>query len=217
MTRSDQPEKSDLATKLFQQLIAFGIEGKGPLKSAQQVADKARAKHPETEQAVASVVANSGRIGLAGGFVTGVGGLITLPVSLPANVIEFYITATRMVASIAALRGYNLDQPATRTAVLMCLTGTRNEDLLSKAGLNNPNLALGLVMDKLPEAALLVINKGLAFRLLSRLTSKWLVKLGKFVPLAGGVIGGGMDWYLLRRIASVAKKEFPQVVPGQVV
>lgn len=209
------PAKSDLATRLVQQLIAFCIDGKGPLRTAQAVADKALAKHPEAEDAIKSVVAHSGQIGLAGGFVTGVGGLFTLPVSLPANVVEFYITATRMVAAIAALRGYDLSKPQTRTAVLLCLTGSRNDDLLAKTGLATPNLALGVVMDRLPEAALMVVNKGLGFRLLAKLSSKWLVKLGKFVPLAGGVIGGGMDWFLLRRIASLAKKEFPQRPIGE--
>lgn len=202
--------RSDFATRLVEQLIAFGIEGKGPLKSAQSVADKARAKRGSTDAAVKAVIANSGRIGAAGGLVTGVGGLFTLPVSLPANVIEFYVTATRMVAAIAALRGYDIDKPQTRTAVLLCLTGTRNDDLLTKVGLNSSGMAMGLVVDRLPEAAVMVVNKGLGFRLLAGLSTKWLAKLGKFVPIAAGLVGGGLDWMLLRRIAKVAKQEFPQ-------
>ena len=39
------------------------------------------------------------KLSAAGGFITGAGGLLTMGVALPANIIEFYVLATRMVAS----------------------------------------------------------------------------------------------------------------------
>jgi hypothetical protein len=40
-----------------------------------------------------------------------------MPVALPANVAEFYLIATRMVAAIADVRGYDVTDPQIRTAV----------------------------------------------------------------------------------------------------
>jgi hypothetical protein len=39
-----------------------------------------------------------------------------------------------------------------------------------------------------------------------------LTRFGKSVPLVGGVIGAGLDTYLIGRIADHAKEEFPRVV-----
>ena len=44
------------------------------------------------------------RLAAGNGFVTGLGGFVTLPIALPANVAGFYIVATRMAGAIAAVR-----------------------------------------------------------------------------------------------------------------
>ncbi len=57
--------------------------------------------------------------GVVGGFVTGLGGFVTMPVALPVNIAEFYVQATRMVGAIATLRGYDV-QRAGRCARPCC-------------------------------------------------------------------------------------------------
>lgn len=69
---------------------------------------------------------------MANGFVTSLGGFITMPVALPANVTGFYLLATRMVAAVAKARGYDLTQPHIRSAVLLSLVGADADDLLSQ-------------------------------------------------------------------------------------
>lgn len=68
------------ATRVVERLLDFGIDGHGPVDSAQLVADKARAAHPDADQAIDAVVRNHHRVAAAGGFVTGLGGFVTLPV-----------------------------------------------------------------------------------------------------------------------------------------
>lgn len=208
------PQKvdDDMVTKFIQQLLEVGIDGRGPLKSAVQLADKARAKHKNTEDAVDEVAGDALKALAAGGFVTGLGGFITLPVALPANILEFYVLAARMTASIAHLRGYDTSKPEVRSAVLLTLTGAKAEEVLQKAGVGGAvsgrvaNLALG----KLPAAALMMVNKGVGFQILRSTASKTLAKLGKGVPVVGGVIGGGMDGWMGKRIADAARESFPQ-------
>ena len=55
----------------------------------------------------------------------------------------------------------------------------------------------------------MVVNKAVGFRLLTTASRKSLAKLGKGVPMVGGVLGAGLDTYLLKRIADHARHEFP--------
>lgn len=203
----------DVVTKLISQLLQVGIDGVGPLPSAQKVADKALAKHKSVDKAVEDVVGDHLRAAATGGFVTGLGGFITLPVALPANIIEFYTIVTRMTAAIAALRGYDLSKPEVRSAVLLVLTGSNAHEVLNKVGVGGAggSAITRLALGKLPAAALMMVNKGVGFQILKSSSTKLLSKLGKGIPVAGGVIGGGMDGWMAKRIADHARREFPQV------
>lgn len=197
--------------RLVDLVLRLGLDGAGPLHSAQRVANETRAETGTVEKAVAKVARNHLIGGTVGGFVTGVGGFVTMPVALPANVLEFYVQATRMVGAIAALRGYDLKDQHVRTAILLTLIGSQADDVLRKAGMSTGGGALtNLAFKRLPPAALLVVNKGIGFRLLRGVGEKAFARLGRGVPFVGGVIGGGVDGWMMKRIADHAMKEFPQ-------
>lgn len=201
---------SGAAAGLVERLLDTGIDGRRPFDGAATVAQAARRGAADTESAIDKVVRAHLAAGGAGGFVTGLGGFVTMPVALPANVLEFYLVATRMVAAIAALRGYDLRTPQIRTAVLLTLVGADADDLLKKAGVAGGGHRLtNLAAQRLPGPALMVVNKGIGFRLVSQVGRSTLARLGKAVPLVGGAVGAGLDVYLLRRIADHARREFP--------
>jgi len=207
----ERPARGDegVVTRLLQVLLDAGIDGLGPLKSARELADLARADTRTTEGAVKKIVRSHVVKGGVGGFVTGVGGFLTMPVALPANVVEFYVGATRMVAAIATLRGYDVADPQVRSAVLLTLVGSDADEVLAKAGLTGGSgKVLGLVGTELPPAALLMLNKAIGFRLLRGLGEKAFARLGRGIPLAGGVLGGGIDVWMMKRIAEHAMSEF---------
>lgn len=199
-----------LVARAVDLLLDAGIDGLGPLRSAEEVAARARGRARTAEAAIGRVVREHVAKGAVGGFVTGVGGFVTMPVALPANVVEFYIGATRMVGAIATLRGYDLQDPGVRTAVLLTLIGSEADEVLAKAGLTGTGgRVLGVVGTQLPPAAMLMLNKAIGFRLLRGVGEKTFAHLGRGVPLAGGVLGGGVDVWMLRRIADHARGEFP--------
>lgn len=197
------------ATVMVDKLLDVGIDGRGPFDSAQQIADSARSDHADATQAIDAVVRRHTRMAAAGGFVTGLGGFVTLPVALPANVLEFYAVATRMVASIASLRGYDLRLPGVRAAVMLTLVGADADDLLKKAGVASTGRLANLAAQRLPGPALMMLNKGIGFRLVSSVGKSALSRFGRGVPVVGGVVGASVDVYLLRRIADQARREFP--------
>lgn len=204
---------SGAATRLIERLLDIGIDGRGPFDSAHDVAANAL-KHArgDREQALRIIVRDHRQLGAVGGFATGLGGFFTMPISLPANVLEFYLLATRMTAATAKVRGYDIDQPEIRSAVLLTLVGADSDDLLKKAGLQAAGGKLSsLAFNRLPAPALMVLNKAVGFRLLGRIGQGTFARLGRAVPVVGGLVGAGVDVYMLNRIGKQAAKEFPPV------
>ena len=198
-----------MANALVSKLMDVGIDGLGPLDSVAKVVDEAKADKGDGEKAIDSIVRSHLKMGAAGGFVTGVGGLFTMTISLPANIVGFYVLATRMVGSIAKIRGYDLDKPEVRTAVLLTLVGADSQDLLAKAGVTGGGRLAQVAIQRLPKAAVMVINKGVGFRLATQLGSKTLSRWTRAIPVAGGFVGAGLDGYLMNKIADHARREFP--------
>ncbi|SDQ50962.1 EcsC family protein [Quadrisphaera sp. DSM 44207] len=199
------------STELVRRLVAAGIDGVGPLPPAARAAAAARARTGSTEEAVDALVASATKAAAVAGFATGVGGFVTLPVALPANVVGFYVVAARTAAGIAALRGYDLTRPEVRTAVLVSLVDADAQPLLTLLGLGtSAGLATRLLSTQLSEPALMVLDKGVAFQVVSKLGSTALSRLGRGLPLAGGLVGAASDAWMLHRTALAARADFPQ-------
>lgn len=203
------------AAALVQRLLSVGIDGKGPFDGAAAVARDARKHHPSTESAVHDVVRRHTRLVGASGFATGVGGLVTLPVALPANVIGFYVLATRTVAAIAELRGYDTTRPEVRSAILLALVGADATDVLRSAGLPTGGRLTALATQRVPPAVLMLVNKGVGFRLLARFGATGVFRVSsRVVPVVGGIVGAGADMLMLRRIAKQAEHALPPLGSG---
>ena len=197
--------------RLVAMLVDTGLDGRGPLSSARELADEALAKNGgDRDKAIGALARSTTIKGGIGGFVTGLGGYVTMPVSLPINVAEFYIQAVRMVGGIAALRGYDLDEPRVRTAVLLTLVGSNSDEVLKKAGMTTASGRLTTyALRGMPPSALMMVNKAVGFRLMRGVSEKFLTHLGRGIPIAGGLVGGGIDAFMMKQIADQAIKEFP--------
>ena len=86
-----------------------------------------------------------------------------------------------------------------------------SSDLLKKAGVVAPAGRLtNLAAQRLPGPALMMVNKAVGFRLLSRTGTGVLKRFGRAVPVLGGAVGAGTDAYLLNKIADQSRVEFPR-------
>ncbi len=135
-----------------------------------------------------------------------------MPVSLPVNVAEFYLQAVRMVGVVAMLRGYDVYDPRVRTAILLTLVGSDSDEVLKKVGMATAGSRVtSYALRGLPPAALMMVNKAVGFRLMRGVSEKALRRFGRGIPFAGGFVGGGIDGYMMKKIADHAMKEFPVV------
>ena len=148
------------------------------------------------------------------GFITGLGGLITLPVAIPANVSSVLYVQLRMVAAIAYMGGFDIQSDQVQTLAYACLTGSAIADVLKQTGIKVGEKIAVAAINKIPGKVLTMINQKVGFRLITKFGTKGAVNLVKLVPVAGGIIGGAIDIGSTQIIAKNAynifiKKEMP--------
>ena len=86
---------------------ATGINGLPGEKSVYDLAEDYLAKY-DSEKAIEKLIQAQTTKSAVSGFVTGFGGLLTLPVTVPANISSVLVFQMRMIATIAHIRGYDL-------------------------------------------------------------------------------------------------------------
>ena len=95
------------------------------------------------DAAIKDIIEQHVRYAGAQGFATNLGGLVTAAVAMPANIVGLSLIQCRMVAGIAHLRGYDLDDPRVRNAILETLLGEATVNaMVKKKDLPGPPMAL---------------------------------------------------------------------------
>jgi hypothetical protein len=142
------------------------------------------------------------------GFLTGIGGLMTLPVAIPANLASVLFIQIRMIAAIAHMGGYNLRDEKVKTLVYVCLAGNFAKDIIQETGIMIGTKLTARVVESISERSLLAINQKVGFRLVSKYGGKSAINIGKAVPLVGGLIGGTIDTVTTNLIGNTARNIF---------
>ena len=210
----DENTLAALGERLVGQVVELGIRGGGPLSTAVESAEQHLiSAGGDREEAIRRLVATHVRLAAASGFVTGLGGIATLPVSVPAALAGLYIIATRMSAGIAHLRGYDVETDEVRSAILVALLGSAGASVLREAGIRIGQQSAAAALHRLPGRVLIELNKRVGFRLVTKAGEKGVVNLAKLVPLVGGPIGAAVDGVSCKTIAGYAMRTFTPVVP----
>ena len=142
------------------------------------------------------------------GFITNLGGVITLPVTIPANVGSVMYVQMRMIACAAYMAGYDVHTDQVQTLVYACLAGVSVMEVAKKAGIKIGQKGLENLIDKIPGKVLIVINHKVGFRMLTKFGETGAINLGKAIPVVGGVIGGGFDFIDTKFIGNRAYNQF---------
>jgi len=165
-------------------------------------------KNPDKEQAVKAMLRNQIAKCTTSGFITGFGGIITLPVSIPANVGSVLYVQMRMIACTAYLAGYDLKDDQVQTFVYACLAGISVNQVLKQTGIKLATKVATKGIQKIPGKVLTKINQKIGFKFITKFGQKGIINLGKMVPVVGSVINGGFDFAETKVIANRAYKMF---------
>ncbi|MCI9504976.1 MAG: EcsC family protein [Oscillospiraceae bacterium] len=194
-----------LLDKLYEQSIN-GIAKVSPPVS--KLANDYLQKNPTTEAAAKNFINYQIAKCATSGFVTGLGGLITLPVAIPANISSVMYVQMRMISCLAYMGGYDTDSDQVQTLVYACLAGIALDQVIKGVGIRFGEKFAVAMVKKIPGEVLIKINQKVGFRFLTKFGTKGLINLGKAVPVVGGVISGGLDFAETRLIADRAYQLF---------
>lgn len=142
------------------------------------------------------------------GFLTGLGGLITLPVAIPANISSVLYVQMRMIACLAHMGGYDTNSDQVQTLVYACLAGISVDQVVKQVGIQVGVKTATAMVKKIPGTVLTKINQKVGFRLLTKFGTKGVINIGKAIPVVGGVISGGFDFAETKVIANRAYRMF---------
>lgn len=172
------------------------------------VADEYLNKYKNKETACKKMLDNQIIKCATSGFITGFGGILTLPVSLPANITSVIYVQMRMIACAAYMGGYDLSSDETRTFIYACLAGVAVNGLIKQASLKFGVKFANVLIKKIPGKVLTKINQKVGMRFITKFGTKGVINLGKMVPGVGAVIGGSLDFIETKVIANRAYKWF---------
>jgi hypothetical protein len=198
-----------LTTTFVREALHRAIVGVGPLPPAAKAAEaQLKEQKGNRERAVHEVIENHVRYAGAQGFLTNIGGIVTMAVTIPANVSGLALVQCRMIAGIAHLRGHDLDDPRVRNAILTCLLGEDTvNSMIRKKKLPAPPMALATAPVHDPDLDR-ILSAEVASELITKVAGKRLaITVGRRVPIVGGVVGLGADAYSTWKIGRYADRE----------
>lgn len=142
------------------------------------------------------------------GFLTGLGGVLVIPVTIPANIASVVFVQIRMIAAIAIMNGHDVRDDRVKTMIYACLCGSAGAEMLKNAGIKIGTSLLRNMLHTISRETLLKINRAIGMRLVTKFGEKGVVNISKVVPIFGGIIGATFDGVTTNLIGNVAKKIF---------
>jgi hypothetical protein len=206
------PTLDRIGIALTGQLMKVVDDGLGPLTGSSAYAESRVGLLGDRERAIRRIVNETTAAAGTAGFVTGLGGFVTLPATLPANITGQAVLNARMVGSIAHLRGWDIHDEVVRNAVLIAVAGGSPNAVLAEFGVTVARKLTETAIKRLPIEIIRAINKRVGFMLIAKYgTKRSAVTLTKLVPGIGGIVGGAVDAGFTRVVARTAKRAFPRV------
>ena len=187
------------------------INGVPGLDSAQDIANDFSQREGTLIDKVNSLIRWQNTKAGTSGFVTGLGGLLTLPVTLPVNITSVMYVQIRMVTAIAIMGGYNVKDDRIRTLVYSCIAANSIAEVAKDFGLSLSNKLLIKAIKKIPTEVIKRINQAIGFQLLTKFGQKGVINLGKTIPFIGGIINAAFDVVATNTIGNIARDTFIKI------
>lgn len=185
------------AIRLVQSILLTAINGAPHLRfrSARELARSYRENenYKSDHERIRALIRREASKNFSIGFVTSLGGLITLPIAVPTSLSASWIIQTRLAAAIADLSGHDLNDEAVQMLTLLCIAGDSTKEIVKRAGVSSGASLTKQAVGKVSAEAIARINQQVGFRLLATAGGAGLVRVSALVPVAGGIIGGTVD------------------------
>lgn len=198
----------DSLMKVLDQLYDKAIDGVPGLQGAEEIAKNYLEGSKPLEDKVDVLIRWQIGKTSTSGFLTGLGGVLTLPATVPANLSSVLYVQFQMVAAIAYMGGYDVRDDRVKTLCYVCLCGNAANEVLKSTGITIGTKLTGKAIKQLSYEVIKKINKAVGFRLITKWGQTGVINLSKTIPIAGGVVGGSLDGAATYTIGKNAKNLF---------
>jgi uncharacterized protein (DUF697 family) len=207
-----EPDKASKALAVLESLSRSakkGIPSSG-IMSAQQLAERyvRDDRYQNDDERVDSLIFHESSKNSLQGFITGLGGLITIPVTIPSDIAGSWFLQTRMVTALAIIYGNDPDEEAIQTIIFACILGEQALKVFREPTIKVVEKLTIKEISKIPGKTLTKINQAVGTRLITKFGEKGAINLGKLAPLVGGPINAAFDFFFCYSAGLVAKRVF---------
>ncbi|HSI86573.1 MAG TPA: EcsC family protein [Candidatus Methylacidiphilales bacterium] len=183
------------------------------LVSAHELAMEYSARSGSLDDKIDALIKWQSAKAATSGFLTGLGGIATMPILLPTNMLVVLFVQMRMLAAIAILCGRDVHDSRVKSEIFLALLGNATGHGYREVGMQVGHKIAVSLADRVTYEVIRSANQAATLRILTYLAPRGLVRMSRVIPLAGGIIGAAFDAVSTRVAGRAAKKLF---LPGEV-
>ena len=143
------------------------------------------------------------------GAITGVGGLVTLPVAVPADLVVTWRVQATMACAIAYVYGHTPETTDLKTDIYLILAGDSAKEVLKRFGIEVSKAVTKKAVDKyITREVMKKIWAVVGRKIITKAGEKSLTSFVKMIPLVGAPVGFAFDWLTTRAVGVTAIKYY---------
>lgn len=199
--------KDDLkkAMKLCYEKALTGLPG---FKSCYEMADEYKKRYKNSRIAAEKMINVQTKKCTTAGVVTGLGGILSLAISVPVDLTACILIQLQMISTIAVLGGYDPTDDEVRTIAFICLTGESLAEYVNRVGGEIATKAGTKLVDRVPGRVLTKVNQKIGGRIITKYGATGVIRLIDLVPILNGLVSGGVNYIGTKKIGEIAINEF---------
>ena len=143
------------------------------------------------------------------GAATGVGGLITLPVTVPTDLVVTWKMQIYLALTIAHIFGHTSETTDLKTDVYLILAGNSSKEALKRFGVEVGKAVTKKAIEKnITREVMKKIWKVVPQKIITKAGQKSMTSFMKMVPLVGAPIGFSFDYVATKTVGKMAIKYY---------
>jgi hypothetical protein len=143
------------------------------------------------------------------GAATGLGGLMTLPVTVPVDLALSWRIQVMMALSVACVYGHSADTTDLKTDIYIILAGNSAKEALKRIGIEtSKTLTKKAIQKYVTREIMKKIWKVAGRKVVTKAGQKSVTSFVKWIPLVGALVGFAFDWTAARTAGEFAIKYY---------
>jgi hypothetical protein len=141
------------------------------------------------------------------GTATGVGGILTLPVTIPADLVASWKIQAFLCLSVAYTCGHTAETTDLKTDIYLIMAGDSAKEALKRLGIEVGKTVTRKAVEKyITREVMVKMWSVIGRQIITKGGLKSPTSFTRLVPLIGAPIGFGFDWFATRAVGHCAIK-----------